>query len=347
LTMTLTRSKFEQLCEPVFQRLVQPCKHAIADAKLSPSEVNECILVGGSTRIPRVRQIAKDLFEKQPNNSVNPDEAVGIGAAVQAGIIGGEVEEQMVLLDVTPLSLGVETLGNVMTKLIERNTTIPTEKKEVFSTAADNQTEVTIHVLQGEREFARDNRTLGRFNLTGLPPAPRGVPQVEVAFNIDANGILNVSAKDMATAKVQSIEIKGSSGLSQQEIEQMKKDAESHAEEDKKRRQLVDLKNQADHLAFTAEKTLRDQGEKVPAADRSNIESAISSLRETLKGDDAEAIKRAMQNLESSSHKMAEAMYEQAAKQQTKAPGSPAPADEGPAKKGGDDVIDAEYEVKE
>jgi len=351
LTMTLTRAKLEALCEPVFQRLVQPCKKAIADAKLSPSEVNECILVGGSTRIPRVRQIAKDLFEKQPNNSVNPDEAVGIGAAVQAGIIGGEVEEQMVLLDVTPLSLGVETLGNVMTKLIERNTTIPTEKKEIFSTAADSQTEVTIHVLQGEREFARDNRTLGRFNLTGLPPAPRGVPQVEVNFSIDTNGILSVSAKDLATGKKQSIEIKGSTGLSKEEVEKMKHDAESHAEEDRKHRETVDLKNQADSMAYQMEKMLKEQGEKIPAEDRSNIESAISNLRSALKGDDAQSIKKAMESLEKSSHKVAEEMYKSAgaASQAGGPPPPPGPAEEKPKKdgKGGDDVIDAEYEVKE
>ncbi len=313
------------------------------------------VLVGGSTRIPRVRQIAKDIFHKEPNKSVNPDEVVAIGAAIQGAILAGEVEEQMVLLDVTPLSLGVETLGGVMTKLIERNTTIPTEKKEIFSTAADNQTEVTIHVLQGEREFARDNRTLGRFNLTGLPPAPRGVPQVEVTFNIDANGILNVSAKDLATGKQQSIEIKGSSGISQAEIERMKKDAEAHAADDKQRKELVDLKNQADHLAWTAEKTLKEQGEKVSAEDRSNIESAISAVREAIKGDDAEVIRRAMSRLEQSSHKMAEAMYEQVKQQKAQAGGAgpgpeggPQGGGEGGKKKGGgEDVIDAEYEVKE
>jgi len=353
LTMTLTRAKFEQLCEPVFQRLVQPCKSAMADAKLTSSDVNECILVGGSTRIPRVRQIAKDLFGKEPNKTVNPDEAVAVGAAVQAGIIGGEVEEQMVLLDVTPLSLGVETLGSVMTNLIERNTTIPTEKKETFSTAADSQTEVTIHVLQGEREFARDNRTLGRFNLTGIPPAPRGMPQIEVNFSIDTNGILNVSAKDLATGKKQSIEIKGSTGLSKDEVEKMKHDAESHADEDRKRRETVDLKNQGDSMAYQMEKLLKDQGEKVPAQDRSNIESAIGALRTALKGDDAAAIRKAMENLERASHKVAEEMYKAAGA----APGpQAAPGGAGPepsedkskkGKKGGDDVIDAEYEVKE
>jgi molecular chaperone DnaK len=346
LTLTLTRAKFEQLCEAEFQRLIGPCRQALADAKLTPAEIDEVILVGGSTRIPRVRQLVQDFFKKEPNKSVNPDEAVAIGAAVQAGIIGGEVEEQMVLLDVTPLSLGVETLGGVMTRLIERNTTIPTEKKETFSTAADSQTEVTIHVLQGEREFARDNRTLGRFNLQGIPPAPRGMPQIEVTFNIDSNGILNVKARDVATGKEQSIEIKGSTGLSTEEVDRMKKDAEAHADEDKKRRELVDLKNQGDSMSYSTEKMLRDQGDKVSQADRSAIESAISDLRSKLKSDDAEAIKRSMQNLEQASHKVAEQMYKSAA--EAKGAG-PAPEGEKPKPKGkgGDDVIDAEYEVKE
>jgi len=349
LTQTITRAKFEQLCEPVFNRLIGPCKNALADAKLSPGDVDEVILVGGSTRIPKVREIVKEIFGKEPNKSVNPDEVVAIGAAIQGAILAGEVEEQMVLLDVTPLSLGVETLGGVMTKLIERNTTIPTEKKETFSTAADNQTEVTIHVLQGEREFAADNRTLGRFNLTGIPPAPRGVPQIEVTFSIDANGILNVSAKDVATGKEQSIEIKGSSGLDEAEIEKMKKDAEQHAEDDRKRRELVDLKNQGDAMAYQMEKMLKDQGEKVEASDRSNIESGISSLREALKGDDAEAIKRSMESLEKASHSVAEAMYKAAGAQQQAARQTPPAGEEKPADKDdkGDDVIDAEYEVKE
>ena len=352
LTMTITRAKFEQLGEEIFNRLVGPCKKALSDAKLTADDIDEVILVGGSTRIPKVREITNAIFAKDPNLSINPDEAVAMGAAIQGGILAGEVEEQMVLLDVTPLSLGVETLGGVMTTLIQRNTTIPTEKKETFSTAADNQTEVTIHVMQGEREFANDNRTLGRFNLTGMPPAPRGVPQIEVAFNIDANGILNVSAKDMATGKEQSVEIKGSSGLSEAEIDKMRKDAESHAAEDKTRRELVDLKNTGDAVAYQMEKMLKDQGEKVSGEDRSNIESAISQLREALKGDDAQAIKRSMESLEKASHKVAQAMYgaASAAAGQAAAPGPEAPqeADQGDKKKGDDDdVIDAEYEVKE
>ena len=347
LTMTLTRAKFEQLCEPIFDKLVGPCKNCLKDSKLPIGEIDEVLLVGGSTRIPRVREITKGIFGKEPNKSVNPDEVVGIGAAIQGAILAGEVEEQMVLLDVTPLSLGVETLGGVMTKLIERNTTIPTEKTETFSTAADNQSEVTIHVLQGEREFASDNRTLGQFNLTGIPAAPRGMPQIEVAFNIDANGILNVTATDKATSKSHKIEIKGSSGLDQGEIDKMKSDAESHVEDDKKRRALVDLKNQGDSMGYNAEKMLKDSGEKVSAEDRSNIESAVSSLKEAVKGDDGEAIKRALESLEKASHKVAEEMYKAAAAAAPTEGGAPEQETADDKSKGDDEVIDAEYEVKD
>ena len=347
LTLTITRAKFEQLCSGVFERLVGPCKQALSDSKLSPGEVDEVILVGGSTRIPKVREVAKQVFGKEPNQSVNPDEVVAMGAAIQGAILAGEVEEQMVLLDVTPLSLGIETLGSVMTRLIDRNTTIPTEKKETFSTAADNQTEVTIHVLQGEREFAADNRSLGQFNLTEIPPAPRNTPKIEVTFSIDVNGIMHVSAKDLGTEKEHSIEIKGTSGLDSSEIEKMKKDAEDHAEDDRKRRELVDLKNQGDAMAFQMEKSLKDNGEKVSPEDRSAIESGVRTLRDALAGDDVEVINRAMQTLEQASHKMAEALYQTA---ETPAPDAEAAPEQGASDaetSDGDDVIDAEFEVKE
>ncbi|MBT3201413.1 MAG: molecular chaperone DnaK [Phycisphaerales bacterium] len=348
LTLTVTRAKFEQLCSDVFERLVGPCKQALSDSKLSTGEVDEVILVGGSTRIPKVREVAKQVFGKEPNQSVNPDEVVAMGAAIQGAILAGEVEEQMVLLDVTPLSLGIETLGSVMTRLIDRNTTIPTEKKETFSTAADNQTEVTIHVLQGEREFAADNRSLGQFNLTDIPPAPRNTPKIEVTFSIDANGIMHVSAKDLGTGKEHSIEIKGTSGLDDSEIEKMKQDAEDHAEDDRKRRELVDLKNKGDGMAFQMEKALKDNGEKVSPEDRSAIESGVRALRDALAGDDVEVINRAMQTLEQASHKMAEALY-QTAETPDQDAGGAAP-EQGEADAGasdGEDVIDAEFEVKE
>src|SRR5438093_1122694 len=312
LQMKLTRARFEQLVEDLLQKTVGPTKQALADAGVDPSKIDEVVLVGGSTRIPKVQAIVKELFGKDPHKGVNPDEVVAVGAAVQAGVLAGDVKD-LLLLDVTPLSLGIETMGGVMTTLIPRNTTIPTRKSEIFSTASDNQTSVEVHVLQGERSLARNNRTLGKFHLVGLPPAPRGVPQIEVTFDIDANGIVNVQAKDLGTGKEQKITITASSGLSKDEVQRMTKDAESHADEDKKRREEIELRNRADQAAYGAEHMLKDTGEKLTAADKSAIERAIETLKTASAGADPAAIQRALEQLTAAQHKAAETLYRQQA----------------------------------
>ncbi|MCC5822559.1 MAG: molecular chaperone DnaK [Phycisphaerales bacterium] len=345
LQETLSRSKFESLCDSLFERLKKPCVDALKDAGMDASKIDEVVLVGGSTRMPRVQAIAKEIFGKAPNKSVNPDEVVAIGAAIQGGVLSGSVKD-VLLLDVTPLSLGVETMGGVMTKLIEKNTTIPTSRKETFSTAADNQTSVQIHVLQGEREFAKDNRTLGMFELADIPPAPRGVPQIEVEFALDANGILQVTATEKKTGKKADIRIENSGGLNSDEIEKMKADAEAHAEEDRKRRELVDLKNRADAMVAATRKSLDEHGDKVSSEIRSKIESAVSNLEGKVKDDSVtkEVIEAALKELENASMELGKAIYEQSAGQQA----AGGPAEPGPGgSSSGDDVIDAEYEVKE
>jgi molecular chaperone DnaK len=310
LQMKLTRAKFEQLVADLLQKTVGPTKQALADAGLDPSKIDEVVLVGGSTRIPKVQAIVKELFGREPHKGVNPDEVVAVGAAVQAGVLAGDVKD-LLLLDVTPLSLGIETLGGVMTTLIPRNTTIPTRKSEIFSTAADSQTSVEVHVLQGERPLARDNRTLGRFHLVGLPPAPRGVPQIEVTFDIDANGIVNVSAKDLGTGKEQKITITASSGLNKDEVQRMMREAESHAEEDKKRRDEIETRNKADQAVYGAERMLKDAGDKIAAADRQAIETAIEATKKAIESNDAAAIQRAVDQLTAAQHKAAESLYRQ------------------------------------
>jgi molecular chaperone DnaK len=344
LNMKLTRAKFEQMVEDILQRTIAPCKQALTDAGLKASDIDEVVLVGGSIRIPRVQQIVRELFGREPHKGVNPDEVVAIGAAVQAGVLAGDVKD-LLLLDVTPLSLGIETLGGVFTKLIERNTTIPTRKTETFSTAADNQTSVEIHVLQGERAMAKDNRTLGKFHLVGIPPAPRGVPQIEVTFDIDANGIVNVSAKDLATNKEQKITITASSGMSKEEIDRMTRDSEAHAAEDQKYRELVEAKNKLDNLVYNTDKILRENRDKISESDATSLDTALASARKTLETSSESAeLNSAFDELTRASHRLAEAMYQKTAGQTPPGDSGSRPSDSqaGGGKKE-EEVIDAEY----
>jgi molecular chaperone DnaK len=334
LSLKLTRARLEQLVDDLLQRSINPVNQALSDAGVKATEISEVVLVGGMTRMPRIQQLVKDLFGKEPHRGVNPDEVVAVGAAIQGGVLTGDVKD-VLLLDVTPLSLGIETLGGVMTVLIPRNTTIPAKKSEMFSTATDNQPSVEVHVLQGERPLAKDNRTLGRFQLTGIPPAPRGVPQIEVTFDIDANGIVNVSAKDLATGKEQKITITATSGLSKEEVERMVKDAEAHAAEDAQRKALIEARNQADSLAYSVEKTVNENRDRLPSIEVGKVESAIAAVREAVKGDNLQAIRSARGELEKMSHTLAEQLY----KQQAAAPGAQASEKNDNVKDG--EVVDA------
>ncbi len=344
LVVKLTRAKLEQLVDDLIKRSIEPCKKALSDAGVSAGDIKEVVLVGGMTRMPKVIQAVKDFFGKEPHRGVNPDEVVAIGAAIQGGVLKGEVKD-VLLLDVTPLSLGIETLGGVFTKLIERNTTVPTKKSQVFSTAADNQTAVTIRVFQGEREMANDNKLLGQFDLVGIPPAPRGMPQVEVTFDIDANGIVHVSAKDLATQKEQSIKITASSGLSKEEVEKLVKDAQAHTDEDKKRRKTAEAKNQADSLLYQTEKNLSEHGDKIAAEDKTKIEDAIAALKKAMEGTDPEAIESATQTLTTASHKLAEEMYKKASASTASSNGAETGGSTGAGETKTDEkVVDAEFE---
>ncbi|NLC71266.1 MAG: molecular chaperone DnaK [Desulfuromonadaceae bacterium] len=342
LNVKLTRSKLESICGDLLKRLEGPCRTALKDAGMSASELDEVVLVGGMTRMPAVQKKVEEIFGRKPNKGVNPDEVVAVGAAIQGGVLKGEVKD-ILLLDVTPLSLGIETLGGVMTRLIEKNTTIPCKKSQIFSTAADNQPAVSVHVLQGEREMAANNKTIGRFELMGIPPAPRGIPQIEVSFDIDANGILHVSAKDLGTGKEQSIQITASSGLSEDEIDRMVKDAESHSSEDKKKRELIEARNQADGLVYTTEKALKEHGDKVEETTRKKIEEAAEALKKAMEGEDSEEIRKKSEALAEASHKLAEVIYAQG-QQASPADQGASPGSGGEKDSGGPEVVDAEFE---